>query len=313
MFVPSPLIRPLDNNDELIRLLCEVTSEPRHTVIQRLLDEENCVGTNVRRDLICAGVKPNVWSDKLADFYKTTKSFLYETSVWNRAPLKLQMRNWMRQFLQKRSQGRSLKVLSFGDGLGFDSAYLAAVGHDVTYYEISDECVHFAKQVFAINGQHIHIVRSIDDLPAGEFDVVVSLDVLEHVQRPGDYVALFANLLKPGGLLLSHAPFFFTSYHRVTHIRSNKKYSGCKELYRRHGLHPVDGRFFWDPIALEKSETPPTDTNLGLIQAGGLLLKLARYSNHIPCAVAQYLSSTKPKWRNDLTKLSLAENADSSS
>jgi SAM-dependent methyltransferase len=309
MPVPSPIIRPLDNNDELIQLLCEVTGEPRSTVIQRLLDEENCVGTNVRRDLMSAGVKPHVWSEDLVKFYQTTKSFLYETSVWNRAPLKLKMRSWMRRFLEKRSAGRSLKILSFGDGLGFDSAYLAAAGHHVTYYEISDECVHFAKHVFSINGQQVDIVRSMEELGAGEFDVVVSLDVLEHVQRPHEYVAMFANWLKPGGWLLSHAPFFFTSSHRVTHIKSSKKYSGCKELYQRHGLHPVDGRFFWDPIALEKSETPPTHTSLSMMNAGGWLLKWARHYNPVHCAVAQFMSSTNPKWRKDLEKRCLNDSA----
>lgn len=299
---PSLMIRPLDNNDELIQLLCQVTGEPRSTVIQRLLDEETCIGTNVRRDLISAGVKPHVWSEDLVDFYRTTKSFLYETSVWNRMSLKLQMRNWMRKFLEKRAQGRSLKVLSFGDGLGFDSAYLAAAGHHVTYYEISEECVNFAKQVFALNGQQVDIVRSIENLGAAEFDVVVSLDVLEHVQDPHKCVAMFASWLKPGGWLLSHAPFFFTSSDRVTHIKSSKKYSGCTKLYQQHGLHPVDGRFFWDPIALEKSDTPPTHTSLNIMNAGGRLLKLARYYNPIHCAVAQFLSSTNPIWRNDLKK-----------
>lgn len=304
---PSLMIRPLDNNDELIRLLCEVTREPRHTVIQRLLDEENCIGTNVRRDLLSAGVKPHVWSEDLVEFYRTTQSFLYETSVWNRMPLKLQMRNWMRIFLEKRAQGRSLNILSFGDGLGFDSTYLAAAGHRVTYYEISDECVQYAKEVFAMNGQQVRMIRSIEDIGLGEFDVVVSLDVLEHVQHPHKCVAMFADWLKPGGWLLSHAPFFFTSSDRVTHIKASKKYSGCKELYRKHGLHPVDGRFFWDPIALEKSETPPKRTNLSLMNAGGCLLKLARYHNSIHCAVARFLSSTQPKWRKDLEKRCLAE------
>jgi SAM-dependent methyltransferase len=308
MTIPSPMIRPLDDNGELIRLLSGITGEPRSTVIQRLWDEENCIGTNVRRDLAGAQVKPHVWSEDLVGFYSTTKSFLYETSVWNRTPLKLKMRKWMGRFLEKRSKGLPLKILSFGDGLGFDSTYLSAAGHHVTYYEISDECVHFAERVFAMNGQRVDIVRSIGNLGAGEFDVVVSLDVLEHVQDPGKSVAMFAYWLKPGGCLLSHAPFFFTSDHRVTHIRSSKKHSGCKELYRRHGLHPVDGRFFWDPIALEKSETPPSHASLSMMNAGGLLLKLARYHNPIHCAVAQFLSSTDPKWREDLEKR-LAEKA----
>ena len=290
----------MDNNDALVRLLCEATGESRDIVIQRLIDEEAFLGTNVRRDLKKAGVRPHEWSDQLVEFYRTTRSFLYETSVWNRAPLKLEMRDWIGRFLAERAPGRSLKVLSFGDGLGFDSVYLATAGHQVTYYEVADECVHFAKQVFAANQQTVNIVQSAESLPAGEFDVVISLDVLEHVPSPPDCVGMFARWLKPGGWLLAHSPFFFTSWHRVTHLKSSRKYSGCKELYRQQGLHPVDGRFFWDPIALEKASLPPKNTNLSAVNFGGLLLKFGRYSNGILCAIAQMKAGSDRRWRDDL-------------
>lgn len=297
-----PTIYPLDNNGELIRLLSELTGESREVVIQRLIDEEEVLGTNVRRDLKSAGVPPHVWSEALVDFYRTTKSFLYETSVWNRAPLKLEMRNWIGQFFAERAPGRSLKVLSFGDGLGFDSAYLAAAGHQVTYYEVADECVHFAKQVFAANGQTIRVIQSADQLQAEEFDAVISMDVLEHVPSPSDCVGMFSGWLKPGGWLIAHSPFFFTTWHRVTHLESNRKYSGCKELYRQHNLQPVDGRLFWDPIALEKSTVVPRERRLARINVGAVLLGIGRYANAIHCAVAQSKAQPDRRWRNDLVQ-----------
>jgi hypothetical protein len=55
--VPPPTVHPLDNNDELVRLLSDTTGESRDVVIQRLIDEEACLGTNVRRDLKNAGCK----------------------------------------------------------------------------------------------------------------------------------------------------------------------------------------------------------------------------------------------------------------
>lgn len=62
-----PTIYPLDNNGELIRLLSELTDESREVVIQRLIDEEEVLGTNVRRDLKSAGVPPHVWSKAQPD------------------------------------------------------------------------------------------------------------------------------------------------------------------------------------------------------------------------------------------------------
>ncbi|MFN8705403.1 MAG: hypothetical protein ACK50J_01890, partial [Planctomyces sp.] len=163
--VPSPVVHPLDSNDELIRLIADVSGESETTVIRRLLDEERNIGTNVRNDLRAANVTPHIWSDELIEFYRTTRSFLYETAVWNRAPLKLQMRDWMGRFLHRKAPGRKLRILSFGDGLGFDSVYLAKAGHDVTYYEVADECVTFAQRVFDRNGQTVQIIRDADSIP----------------------------------------------------------------------------------------------------------------------------------------------------
>ena len=302
----SPMVHPLDQNSELVDLIAEVSGEPRGVVIQRLMDEEECLGTNVRRDLKEAGVPSHVWSDAMIEFYRTTRSFLYETVAWNRAPLKLEMRTWIGNFLAERASGRSLKVFSFGDGLGFDSVYLAKAGHNVTYFEVSEECVHFAKKVFAKNGQDVTVIRSEQEILEGEFDVIICLDVLEHVPSPPECIEMFSRILRPGGWLLTHSPFFFTSSHRVTHLASNRKYSGSTEMFTQQGLHPVDGRFFWDPIALEKSSTEPTQRRLGPMRAGGRLLKIGRIANAIHCYLAQKMSKTDRRWRDEL-KLLLKE------
>ena len=308
--IPSPSVHPLDSNDELIRLIADVSGESEITVIRRLLDEERCIGTNVRNDLRASNVEPHIWSDELIQFYRTTRSFLYETAVWNRAPLKLQMRDWMGKFLHRKAPGRKLRILSFGDGLGFDSVYLAKAGHEVTYYEMADECVTFAQSVFDRNGQKVHIIRDADSIPENSFDVVISMDVLEHVPSPPDCVRRFAGWLSNGGWLLTHSPFFFTTWHRVTHLHSNRKYSGCTKLFEQHGLHLVDGRFFWDPIALQKSESRPVDRKLFPTWCGGILLKLGRYTNAVHSPIAQLMAGTDRVWGDDLARrLSKDQNA----
>lgn len=304
----SPMVHPLDQSPKLVEFIAEVSGESRRVVIQRLIDEEECLGTNVRRDLEAAGVPSHVWSPELVEFYRTTRSFLYETVAWNRAPLKLKMRTWIGDFLAERAPNRTLKVFSFGDGLGFDSVYLAKAGHDVTYFEVSEECVHFASKVFAENGQEVTVIRSESEIQEGEYDVVICLDVLEHVPSPPECVEMFSRILRPGGWLLTHSPFFFTSSHRVTHLHSNRKYSGSTAMFTQHGLHPVDGRFFWDPIALEKSSTRPSQQHLGPLRAGGRLLRIGRWANAIHCFLAQRMSKTDRVWREECQRLLSQEN-----
>lgn len=296
------MIHPLDDNRALIDLLRDVSGEPWQIVAERLLAEERCIGTNVRRDLQAAGVTPHVWSDDLVRFYRTTKSFLYETSVWNRAPLKLKMRNWLGQFLMNAAPDRQLNILSFGDGLGFDSVYLSAAGHNVTYYEMADESIALASKVFKANNRQIQVVQNAETIPSNHFDVVIAMDVLEHVPSPSDSVRQFASWLRPGGWLITHSPFFFTSTHRVTHLASNRRFSGSFRLFSDNGLYPYDGRFFWDPIVVVKGKTPQSPSLLTL-RTGGFLLKVGRYFNPIHCAIAQTLSNTHRQWGDDLQSI----------
>ena len=83
------------------------------------------------------------------------------------------------------------------------------------------------------------------------------LDVLEHVPDPPALVREIASYLKPGGVLLCSAPFYYVSESASTHLASNKTYSGdLRRLYTPAGLAPVDCAPMWIPIALEKCGEP---------------------------------------------------------
>ena len=151
--------------------------------------------------------------------------FLYESLVWNHTLLKNQVRKWIADFLYA-DFGRSAKMLVFGDGLGFDSLYFAQAGHEVTYFEVSADCVQFARSNFQSAGVQIQILQRPDQLESESFDVVVCLDVLEHVPDPPAVVAQLAAVLCPGGRLIVHAPFYFVDRVVGTHLRSNMTYSG---------------------------------------------------------------------------------------
>lgn len=295
------ILKPLDNNDDLISLLSRVSGDSPLTASRRLLEEERCLGRTVQKDFNAFGLTPHVWCDRLIEFYAQTNAFLYQNAVWNRVSLKCELRSWIIEYLRKDSP-QPRKTLCYGDGLGFDSAALAGAGHEVVYFEPSQPCVEFAKTVFAANGVRVRIEQSPEGIQGEQFDVVVSLDVLEHVPDPPSLVGTFASWLKPGGLLITHAPFFLVFPNYETHLRSNLKYSGDWSLFHRHGLHPIGGRLFWEPIVLRKTgdKAPgPVPFNLRL---GGWLLSTGRtaWTNHIHCLTARLMSRRDPKWAQDL-------------
>jgi protein-L-isoaspartate O-methyltransferase len=59
------------------------------------------------------------------------------------------MRAWIGEYLASRSSD-GLRVLTVGDGAGFDSLYLARCGHQVCYWELSQRAVAFATKLFEL-------------------------------------------------------------------------------------------------------------------------------------------------------------------
>lgn len=279
----------------LCQWIAEISGTAEAEVRSRLADERRSMGANVLRAMRAKGLPLYVWNEALADFYAHTDAFLYETPVWNGRALKAQMRGWIGDYLDR--QPARQNILTYGDGLGFDSLYLAKRGHHVTYYDVSNRCRAFAERLFRQADVPIQMVATPAELADRRFDVVVCLDVLEHVPRPEELVAQLADRLGPEGRLIVSAPFYFTTRAVATHLKCNRRYSGdLRRLYGACGLTLLDGRPFWDPLVLARKSaagrTVPRAgwAKRGLLRYTGLWLAVARWWNLPHNLVAQWLT-----------------------
>ncbi|WP_236550540.1 bifunctional 2-polyprenyl-6-hydroxyphenol methylase/3-demethylubiquinol 3-O-methyltransferase UbiG [Cyanobium sp. Copco_Reservoir_LC18] len=96
------------------------------------------------------------------------------------------------------------RVLDVGCGGGYTCEFLARRGAVVTGIDRSAACIAAARSHAAASGLEItYRVGIAEELPfaAGSFDVVVCVDVLEHVDRPEAVVAEMGRVLTPGGSL----------------------------------------------------------------------------------------------------------------
>jgi 2-polyprenyl-3-methyl-5-hydroxy-6-metoxy-1,4-benzoquinol methylase len=103
------------------------------------------------------------------------------------------------------------KVLEIGCGRGGFSKYLLECGADLVAADFSDAAVAIAKQLLS-NAPHCEaIVADIQDLPFSDnsFDVVVSLETLEHVPDPDKGLVELVRVTKPGGKLVISTPNYF--------------------------------------------------------------------------------------------------------
>ncbi len=109
----------------------------------------------------------------------------------------------------KKQLGAHAKCLDMGCGGGFLSNALAASGFDVTGIDLCKVSLDVARKydqtrsVKYLEGNACHL--PFED---GSFDVVLAMDILEHVDTPLQLIKEAARVLKPNGL------FFFHTFNR---------------------------------------------------------------------------------------------------
>lgn len=99
------------------------------------------------------------------------------------------------------------RALDIGCGAGLASEPLARMGAAMTAIDAARENVavaraHAAAMGLAIDYRHC----GVEDLKEPAFDLIVSLEVIEHVTDPALFLGHVARLLKPDGLLILSTP-----------------------------------------------------------------------------------------------------------
>lgn len=240
-------VDPLASERIMAELIAVATGESIDRVLERLRIEYARPGATVRHALRERGVTPHEWSAELERFYEESDAFLYELAIWNHNRLKGRMRRWIADTLARAST-EALSILSIGDGLGFDSLSFAERGHAVTYLEVPGCTERFARAMFRRVGANIMIETDPAALAESSFDVVVALDVLEHVPDPPVFLSQLLRPLRLGGLFIVHSPFYMIHRAYRTHLRTNRRWAGAMSLYEKAGLRLCDGRLGWNPL-----------------------------------------------------------------
>jgi SAM-dependent methyltransferase len=98
--------------------------------------------------------------------------------------------------LYLRSEERRLRVLDYGCGLG---QLIDGLEHGAGF-EVSEEArIHCLRRGLRVWGR-------LEEVPAGEWDLVIARHVLEHLESPLDALRGMQSLLAPGGTLILVLP-----------------------------------------------------------------------------------------------------------
>jgi 2-polyprenyl-6-hydroxyphenyl methylase/3-demethylubiquinone-9 3-methyltransferase len=102
---------------------------------------------------------------------------------------------------------KDVRIMDLGCGNGSVTEILHRRGHPVVGVDPSDEGVRMARETYP----HLQIERGSAYEPLrekyGRFDVIVSLEVVEHVYSPRKYAATVHDLLNPGGTAIISTPY----------------------------------------------------------------------------------------------------------
>jgi 2-polyprenyl-3-methyl-5-hydroxy-6-metoxy-1,4-benzoquinol methylase len=161
-------------------------------------------GQRFREEWIQASNDPRRAADVTA-FYNQTDTELFELIEWH-ATDPIHYRTLIVRDFALANPGR--EYLDYGSGIGSDALVFGSAGYTVTLADISDLLLSFA--AFRCRRRGIQ-TRTIDlkhdELPDNAFDVVLCLDVLEHIPSPLNVVRSIHRAMRRNGLLVVHAPF----------------------------------------------------------------------------------------------------------
>lgn len=174
-------------------------------VVTTLFMSYQVVYWNVLRDRRARAVN-NAWYAELGDRW-------YEAEDTPIALLRAESRHrnpWIAGEILRAHGSGPAAVLDLGCGAGFLSNHLAACGHRVTGVDTTAENLTVATRRDATATAR-YVRADATSLPFADasFDVVCAMDLLEHVEHPGQLIAEVGRVLRPGG------QFFFHTFNRT--------------------------------------------------------------------------------------------------
>ncbi|HKG48390.1 MAG TPA: methyltransferase domain-containing protein [Pyrinomonadaceae bacterium] len=149
-------------------------------------------------------------------------------------------------------------ICDLGCGNGHITGRLAALGYHVTGVDASASGIQIARRAYPrVEFVHTLIDR---DLTVGQFDLVISSDVIEHLYRPADLLEATASQLKPGGQVLLGTPYHgylknlaiaatgkMDAHFSVLHDGGHIKFfsvNTLSRLVRSHGFQDLSFTFY---------------------------------------------------------------------
>ena len=115
-------------------------------------------------------------------------------------------RNIVLSLIKKYKIPKTAKIFDFGCGSGYTVGYLQKLGYDVSGVDVSAEAIEFG---LSRGIRNLSVARDGGiSHPEGSFDLVLALDVIEHIEDDLGAIRGLKEALKPRGMAIITVPAY---------------------------------------------------------------------------------------------------------
>lgn len=147
--------------------------------------------------------------EEIRHFYQSTDLYIWELLQWHAVARSAGRMGTALDVIESYPVAQYPRVLDFGCGIGTVAIRFAEQGYDVTVADVPGPTIEFARHRFRSRGLKIEVIEVEQDLPilTGTYDIMVCLDVVEHVPEPDKLLFHLARNIRTDGIALIQASF----------------------------------------------------------------------------------------------------------
>lgn len=223
--------------------ISEILDIPLEDVRECWRSEIQQLGINVCRDAKRFGVTPHVYDESMQALYERGHGFIFETLVYWQEPHRqawsIAAAERIEDMCRESGKARSdLRILILGDGAGSDTLYLTSLGFNPVYFDVPGSVsAHFAQERLQRYTKSPKYISDFEQLLGGNFDIVWSFEVLEHLPDLPQAVADLSDMVGPKGRLLLTESCEHVTAQLPTHLAINQKYAPLiPSLFHDNGM-----------------------------------------------------------------------------